>query len=535
LKSPLKAMAMMRIARFTLLALVLFLPAAVAAGQILEEKISVVNVEVPVRIFLGGVPLDSLKKGDFQLFENNEPQEINGFYLRRKKMNVHQVAIQANRAAETLPPRYFVLVFRILEYNQQMQKGLDYFFSDILREQDRLLVLANDRTVSLDRDVWQIHRREILEQVLREEAVKARQELESYFVRVGQDVDQNQLRLLIDNSTTYGIFPIITFLERYLEVWREFKIKYLVPDLGKFYNFARHLEGIKAEKWVLNFYQFEMFPKLKIDGRLRRQIDGIVARLESEGGSSSQFARVITRLQDTIDRELNVANEFPAEQIGKMLTGVDTTYHCLISGVEREGLSEDLEYKRVASDLEKSLREITTRSGGVVVFSGDIDSALHSIGEKEDVYYVLTYAPKDPERRGKIAVKVNDKRLRLLYDDRQRSDYIAQYVQDRKLSDPTVQLRDLSFAGGKLHFGISDFRMPENEGKTTARLNVVLRIRDGAGTLIYDQARAINARIKTVAVDIGFEWLKPGRYIFFIEVHDLLSGRTAMDILAAEI
>jgi hypothetical protein len=95
-------------------------------------------------------------------------------------------------------------------------------------------------------------------------------------------------------------------------------------------------------------------------------------------------------------------------------------------------------------------------------------------------------------------------------------------------------LHDLSFAAGKLHCGISDFRMQEEGGKPAAQLNVVLRIRDSANTLIYDQARTISAREKDVTVDIGFEWLKPDRYVFFIEVHDLLSGRTAMEVLAVE-
>jgi hypothetical protein len=506
-----------------------------AAGQVVKERVDVVNIEVPVRVFMGGEPRDNLQKGDFQLYEDGKLQEINGFSLRRKKMNVHSVAMQADQGSAASAPRYFVLVFRILEYNKQLQKGLDYFFADILRDQDQLLILANDRTLVLNRDVWQVKRREIVDQVLREEAVKARQELEAYFQQVRHDIDQNRLLIQWDNTSQFRAPPVIGLLERYLDVWRDFKRKYLVPDLDKFYNFAHHLEKIKAEKWVLNFYQVEMFPKMKIGGSIRRQIDSMAVDLESQGSAATHFGRAIRRLLETIDHESDLANEFPAEQIGKMLIRVDTTYHCFISRVTREGLSEDLEYKKVASDLENSLREITLRSGGEVTSTGDIGSALHAIEDKEDIYYVLTYAPQSPGHRGKIKIKINDARARLLYDDNLRSDYIAEYVQKRKLADPAIQLQGLSFAEGKLHFNISDFRMEEEKKKPAGQLVVVLRIRDSRNVLVYDNSRSINAREKTISTTIGFDWLAAGRYIFFIEVHDLLGGRTAMDVLPVEI
>jgi hypothetical protein len=107
-----------------------------------------------------------------------------------------------------------------------------------------------------------------------------------------------------------------------------------------------------------------------------------------------------------------------------------------------------LEYKKVASDLENSLREITHRSGGEVIFSGDIGSALHSVEKKEDVCYVLTYEPKRPERRGKIKIKVNNSRCRLLYDDNLRSDYIAQYVQQKNSPTQPFSCMTCHLTGG---------------------------------------------------------------------------------------
>ncbi len=49
------------------------------------EKVSVVNIEVPVRVFYKGRAVDDLKKSDFKLYEGKERQEIHGFYKVKKK------------------------------------------------------------------------------------------------------------------------------------------------------------------------------------------------------------------------------------------------------------------------------------------------------------------------------------------------------------------------------------------------------------------------------------------------------------------
>ncbi|MBE0665007.1 MAG: hypothetical protein IH584_04225, partial [Candidatus Aminicenantes bacterium] len=371
---------------FIIMSVFLLLPQAVEPQDVLKEKVEVVNIEVPVRVFRDGVPVDGLNKDDFRLSEDKEPQTLNGFYVRKKKMNVRNINLQTGSTAP--PSRYFVLVFRVFEYNEQLEKGVHYFFDQILNKNDRLLVLVNDRTLLLNQDVWQVKRREILDQILKQEALKSRQKLEQFFLAVQNDLDQTKLRMLLARDSGFYAPRIIDFLNRYLRTWNEFKTKYLIPDLDTFYNFARHLENVREEKWVLTFYQIEMFPNMKISGRIHAQIVQLISDLQVARSEDALHARIIEQLLERIDRELNAADSFPVEEISKMLVKVDTTYHCFIMGVRREVLSEDLAYKQVASDIENSLRAITKRSGGEVIFSGNIGSALHTVEEKEDIYYV---------------------------------------------------------------------------------------------------------------------------------------------------
>jgi hypothetical protein len=501
----------------------------------LRERIAVVNVEVPVRVIGADGPLVGLGKGDFRLFEDGVPQAINGFSLRRKRMRVQQVSLAAEAGAAP-PPRYFVLCFRISDFNGPLRAGLDYFFSHILRDTDQLLAFANERSLLLDRHLGQARRQQILERVLSDEAVRARQELEAYCQRLRHDIDPNRLRALIEgNRQSFTVPQIINFLEAYLVVCQEFRKKYLLPDLDKFYDFARHLQKIDGEKWVLNFYQVEMFPRLRISGSLRRLFDELIDQLTNSGGAAEQLARVIQRSLAAIDRGVNAADGFPSEQIGKMLIRVGTTYHCFISGVRREGISDDLEYKQVASDLEQSLREITRCSGGEVVLSGDIGSALHVIEDKEDAYYVLTYEPRDPARRGRIRVEVSEPSARLLYDDQVRTDTIAAYLEARQAQEPTLQLERLAFSAARLQLEIASFKTTTSRRGKSGQLHVAVSVRDADERTVYEQGRTLEAREDRVALAIAFPFLKPGRHLFLVTVRDLLTGKTAMDVLVAQV
>lgn len=515
----------------------LLLGASLAAGgqdpPPLREKVDVVNVEVPVRVFKDGLPVGGLKKSDFRIFEDDAPQAINGFHERRKRMGIQRITLAAE-PGEPETPRYFVLCFRISDYNDALRGGVDRFFSAILREQDRLLAFVNERTLLLEPGVGQSRRREILERALREEAARARQGMDAFFQRIRADVDMGRLRTMIEGDMrSFTVPQVIGFLQAYLNAWQEFKAEYLAPDVDTFYNFARHLRRIHGEKWVLSFYQVETFPR--IGSAVRQQIAELVGQLTTSGGAALHFARMIGRTLDEIDRDMNAAPGFPAEAIAKMLVGVDTTYHCFISHAPREGVSKDMELRRVASDLEASLRLIAETSGGRAIVSGDIGSALHEIEEQEDVCYVLTYAPGNRERAGKVRVELADPDCVLRYDDRVRSDYIAAYLEEKRAEDPVLRLEKISFSGSRLRLEVSSFRMAPSGGKGAGRLRVTVSVLDDRDRKLYERGRELAAREERVSLSVDFPNLKPGKRFFLVEVQDLLSGRTAVDVLPAEV
>ncbi len=109
------------------------------------ETVDVTDFEVPVRVFLKKKLVDNLKKEDFLLYEGGKLQKINGFYITRKKIDV-KADISAEEKPAEVKGRYFVLVFKITEFNDQLNKGLDYLFDNLFRKNDQLLIFVNEKT-----------------------------------------------------------------------------------------------------------------------------------------------------------------------------------------------------------------------------------------------------------------------------------------------------------------------------------------------------------------------------------------------------
>ena len=130
---------------------------------------------------------------------------------------------------------------------------------------DHVIIFANDVTreyTSLD-DISSLKYQIIND--LKRESYKAHQRLTRYIHQV-----ESQLKMSGD---------LIYFLQNYNNTWNEYKKRYLTPPLDRFYYFARYLKKVQGEKYVLNFYQFELFPKIRLGSRTMEAIRNIASAL----------------------------------------------------------------------------------------------------------------------------------------------------------------------------------------------------------------------------------------------------------------
>jgi hypothetical protein len=539
--------------------ILLFLPAALLLlaqqeqeQETVREEVKVVNVEVPVRVFYKGEPVANLNRADFKLYEDDKLQEITGFNVKRSKIKFQDIALQVEEK-KTYLSRYFVLVYRITEYSPSIKKGLKHIFDKVLREQDELRVFVNDKSLYFANLSGKPECQNKVDRVLAEQSKKARQRLQSYLRALEQQVDRTKFKMFLKDMAIAGnagstndrqkSLYLKQFLQRYLQVWREYKKRYLIPDIDIYYNFAKHLEGIKKEKWVINFYQMEMFPQISIAGEARRMVNKYITQLRlSSSADDKSYARILDRMLRDIDRELNMVDEFPSEAISKIFYKVEAAFHTIFMRSSLRIVSQDYNYKKVSSDIENSLREITKTTGGTLVATNNLEKAMDTIGEKENIYYLLTYSPDDPGKKGKIKITVNKRKHKVIYDDNMRADYLKGYLAKKEsqapvstAGGPAIRIKNLEFKDKKLSISVDGFYLQKTSGGPAGKMGIRIRVKNIQGASLFDQQKALALNKDDISITIPFNNLKKGKYDIIVDVKDLLSGKTDTKLIQPKI
>ncbi|MCP5051878.1 MAG: hypothetical protein GY940_32220 [bacterium] len=504
------------------------------------EKVDVTNVQVPVRVIHKGKPVTHLTIGDFTLYEGKKKVKINGFYLKRKKIGatdaerILQVKEQKGVGDRPLP-RAFVLVFSITDFNDNLKRAVNYLFENVLKPNDWLMVFANDETLTHPdlRDGKTI-RVQLLDH-LREESHRARRRLITYINKVETYLDVHDFRLRLSEQRVQQQQPVIliNFLKKYLLTWNEYKSKYLTPRIDRFYYFSRYLENMKAEKWVLNFYQLDLFPKIRLGSETMDRLRELASQLiQNPTPSLYSMGKVINGLLNRLAVDLIVNKGVPTREISKLFHKVDATFHSFFIRSLKHTELTDFEYNEVASGIEATLKEITKVTGGRNITSNNLVKSLETVSNIEDSYYMLSYVPRDPKKTGKVKVKLKNRKYKVHYDDNIRADYIAGYLDrlEKTLQIPEIKITEFSFKQKILVFTVGDFLMKtvKQENDKSGRLQVRIQVMDKNNKPLFDQNKLVVARKGEITISLGtFKRIKEGEYNFIISAADLLTRKIA--------
>lgn len=86
-----------------LLGICAFLGMGSLVSQQLQHEVTVVNVEVPVRVFDGDRFVEGLTLNDFEVYEDGVPQKVEAAYLIRKTTVLRNVGVAEGPAPVTKP------------------------------------------------------------------------------------------------------------------------------------------------------------------------------------------------------------------------------------------------------------------------------------------------------------------------------------------------------------------------------------------------------------------------------------------------
>jgi hypothetical protein len=473
----------------------------------------VTAVEVPVRVLLKNEVVKGLTKDDFEVFESGVKQDITTFeVVSRRIADSPELAAAGEKTKPR--PRLFILIFDIFDYNDAVGEAIDYFFQNVFREKDQIMILAESRLLNIERG------RTVEEIVggLKDTLKKFKTISTKEILRAYDDLREEGDRLLQDlrsgeRQVANWEQPIIRFYERYLHIWKMYQQQFLVPYVGLYELVIRKAKSVEAEKWAICFQQRELFPELRNEGPLEKEIN---QTKETQVDTVGQMkGRIIQSKQWELQQALDVARNFPRDTLKNLFMDAGITFHLILMRSLKTIVSEDFSLREVASDYENCFKEISQSTGGYLTFSNNAQEALKEASEKEDYHYLLVYQPKGPvETRGKnIEVKV-----------RQEGAQVYNLKQYMKRGGPVMTISDVSGGRKVLKFTLKNYAMVGAEKGRRGIGEVGITLYDDKSQKAFSEGKVLDFVKDEIHITLNLDRLKAGSYFLIIDALDKIAN-----------
>jgi hypothetical protein len=483
-----------------------------------KQEVTVTAVEVPVRVLRKGVPVKGLTKEDFEVTENGIPQTLTAFEVVSRRI------AESAESAPSPKPRVFILIFNVFDYNDGVGEAIDYFFRDVFRPHDQLVILTEDRVLDIrkDKDPGKVAAH-------LKESLKAYKSLSTFaIVRAYSELGMEGEKLLmslkgIDRSDAGGWDQgIVRFYDNYQRIWNEYKRQFFGLDMKLYENIIRRARNLEGEKWAICFEQRELFPKLKHEGPLEYEIRKITDSMIDP--QDQVKVRTIQAKQTQLRISMDVARDFPGERLRDLFMQAGITFHLLLMKSFRTLLTPDFELTEVAQDYEDCFRRISNSTGGVSAFSNNVMDTLKEASAKEDYHYLLVYnskaVPASAERT--IGVKVRQEGVEVIS--------LKRYVAEER---PLITIADFSAGRQSIRFVLKNYARAESGGKARGAADVRIVLYDSKSDQAFSGGKTMELVKNEITVSLNFNNLKPGTYFIIIEAYDKISG--AKDVLSRSI
>lgn len=360
-----------------------------------SHDVTVVNIEIPVRVFKGDTFVDKLTIDDFEVYEDGGLQKIESVYLVRK------TSIQREEGGKKFVPRvsrHFVLFFEITEYLPEIEDALDYFFDKVILPGDSLIVITPLNAYNL--------RNQALEIKPKNEAARQLTEIVRRDATIGGAEYKNTLQeleesLLVSQDLDERILNYSYYLKK-LESLRS-------VDEKKLLEFSYYLKKKEGQKYVFLFYQKEVIPQIS------------TSTLNEWIGLNQDRQDILQNISDLFQlfrRDI----PFNVNLIKRAYADSSISIHFLFLTKTLPGMAitsmrpSGMRMQEQSEDIFSAFREMALASGGLTVSSADASSAFQRAVDAAENYYLIYYEPKNYKKDGKfkkIEVRLKNKDYRI--------------------------------------------------------------------------------------------------------------------------
>jgi len=381
----------------------------------LQERVSVTNIEIPVRVLKGAAFVDHLTIDDFEVFEDGKPQQIEAVYL------IQKTDIKREEGKEGSPrwvgrpqlARQFVFLFDMSDYMPEVDKALDYFFDKVILPGDSLMVITPMSQYRMRSDsIAKRSSAEINQQLqgrLRRDILRGSAEYRS-------TIDALYKILNADPSDPKDSNSEFTFNspEEQLDLYRQYinRLEALRKvDEKSLLEFAGVLKSLPGQKYVYMFHQMERIPQFSPKGVMMKMFE-----------DQDDPFKVFSYMENFDLHTRSV--RFNVEAVKKVYADSSITVHFLfitktsavnVSVTEAKNAKAAMDPRRDVTMVEHSedifsaFSEVARATGGISESSANAAAAFEKAVNASENYYLIYYQPKDYKADGKfheIKVKV---------------------------------------------------------------------------------------------------------------------------------
>jgi hypothetical protein len=506
-----------------LLAFHVLIPFPSPAENIAQEEVTVVAVEVPVRVLQKGKFVKNLTKEDFEIYENGVLQPITGFDVRSRRISV-PVDISEEELKIQPEKRFFLLIFNIFDYQAYVGEAIDYFFANTFRKGDRITIMTEGNLFPVDTGKGMDRVAQDIKDTLKKFKVISTMQVLSAYQKLRSEADRLVLTLTeIGRGTMPWDQAVMVFYRNYERIWLEYKRQFITPDLALYQSIIKRIKAEEGEKWALCFQQREMFPELKNEGRLDRLIRELVDT-PSEDPLKTTQQRNVRSMQMRLQKLFDVSGDMPTEALKNLFMEANITFHLLLLKSLRPLVEQDFGLREVGKDYEDCFRQISLSTGGHTVFSNKVTDAMIAASQSEDHYYLLVYSPKeDPaEKPLEIDVKVKQKDLDVIH--------LKEFLREK-----TLPISITNFASGRktIKFSLVNYHRVKMEGKLSGLAQVKITLFDRNSNKVFEDTKVLQLIKDETHISIPFNQLKSGPHFIIIQVVDRITNR--IDVLSRQI
>lgn len=480
-----------------------------------QQEVTVTAVEVPVRVLLKGKVVRGLAKEDFEVFQNGIKQDITKFEIISQRIAPAAEHSPLQEKPKT-SKRLFLLIFNIFDYSKTVGEAVDYFFKDIFRPGDQLVILAEGRVLNIKQS-------KSIEDLIGnlKESLKIFKSISTLSTLNSFRDLENEAEALLrsfrsDPGLLGSMYPYVNqFLDNYKRIWDEYRNQYLVSDLSLYQDLIARIKPFEGEKWAVCFQQREMFPKIKSVSRLEIEIQNWLGnQIEPQ---AQVRARLIQTKQQQLQQSFDFAENIPVDALSNLFLDAGITYHLILLESARTVLSQDFELKEVSQDYENDLRTISRSTGGYLGFSNQVAQALQEAASTENYHYLLVYSPKESsaQKELEITVKVNRPDVDVIYLKR-----------FRPAGPPPVAVADFSVKRKTISFALRNYQMTRINDKRKGLADVRITIFDEESNKVFEDAKTLDLIKEETKISLSFNQLKSGNYFIIISVFDRVASKS---------